>query len=163
MMQLDIAGWLSRFFTTVLYPAVVIAVFASIFLMLAIIVGKANDLQGGLRRLTGALLPLVALVLVMATHGPPAASPKSAFEALHPSLQFAIGAALGIILMESAKFFLETDSDGAAGAYAVFVASLGGFMLWSVMGGVLQNLNLALLGLVLGGGLHVVFRGLPDF
>jgi hypothetical protein len=63
--------------------------------------------------------------------------------------------------MELGRHLLRSDSDGAAGAYALIVSSLGVFMLWAVMARLLASLNSWLVGLVMGGGLHVVFRGFP--
>jgi MFS superfamily sulfate permease-like transporter len=60
MTRQDIGVWLSWFFVTVLYPAVVVAVFISILLLLITVVRRAADFPGRLRRGTGALLPLVA-------------------------------------------------------------------------------------------------------
>ena len=157
MTRQAIGTWLTSFFITYLYPAVVVTVFVSIFLLLIAVIGGAEHFSGRLRRATGALLPLIAFIMLTAQSDSIALGPFP--DVIDIKWQFPIGMGLGIGLVELGRQLLRADSDGAAGAYALIVSSLGVFMLWAVMARLLATLNPWLIGLVMGGGLHVVFRG----
>lgn len=156
-----IGPWLAHFFATKLYPAVVFAVFLCLAGMLVAIIGRGKELDGVLRRLTGALLPLVALVILVASGSQTIKTIAQGIGTASALLQFALGVAVGSTLLESSHWLLRTDSDGAAGIYALLVASLAAFMLWAIMAGAFSEFTVTTLGFVVGGGLHVVFRGLP--
>jgi hypothetical protein len=160
MSSKEIAAWLSQVFATVLYPTLVIGVFASILLILLILVCRVPRLSSVVRRATGALLPLAALVILTATGAVTTTDTGEILQSLGSATQFAIGLVLGAGLMEWSNYILRADSDGAASVCAIFLSSLGSFMLWAVMGGGLTTLNWAVLGLVLGAGLDIVFRGI---
>jgi hypothetical protein len=156
-----IGPWLAQFFATKLYPAVVFSVFICLAGMLIAIIANGAGFEGVLRRLTGAILPLVALVIMVASGNQTVKVVAAALATAFMWFQFGVGFLVGVLLLESSHWLLRTDSDGAAAVYAMLVSSLGTFMLWAIMAGAFSEFTVATLGFVIGGGLHVVFRGIP--
>lgn len=154
--------FITSVFRDSLYPATLIVIFFSIVVMLLGIVMQGKGM-GRLQRATGAILPFVVLVFLVVLSTQETDQAASFFASLLPAWRFLIGVGLGLLLMESGKLFLRSKRDAAHSLYSLFLAILGAFLLWSLMEGVLSALNLMLLGLVLSGGLDVVFRGPPRF
>jgi hypothetical protein len=157
----EIREWLVEAFSEYLYPSVVLAVCASIVLLLIVIVSSARTASGRVRAATGALLPFVVLIFAYGMKSEAIQDVASLVRGLPPTLAALIGAGGGAVLMAAGKRLLETDSEGAAGLYALFTASLGASLLWAFMGGIIASLDPILLGGVIGSGLHVIVRGLP--
>jgi hypothetical protein len=111
------------------------------------------------RRLTGALIPFVALVVVIATGTSMLEAIAAGLDSLIYPVQLLIGAALGALLLEVCHH--AGHDDASAGLFAMFLGALASFMLWAVIGGALSLISTALLGFIVGTGFHVVFRGLP--
>lgn len=153
-----ILGWL---FTYILCPVIVIGVFVGLVAALAILTGALNGALR-LRRLVAASLPIVVLVffVVMSENDPHPVG--RALEALGLFGRFAVGAIIGGTLMEVGKRVLRTDNEVAASMYALFLSTLVASLLWAMMGGFVRDLNVVLLGMVIAGGLHVIFRGPPE-
>jgi hypothetical protein len=148
-------------FTTVFYPMVVFGVFAALGLLLLVITFNGKGAIAFVRRATGALLPFVVLVFLVTTD-------RRSVDAIAPVLlaagglgRFILGAFIGVALMELGKHLLRFDHDGAASLYALFVGIVAAFLVWAMMGGLLEALHPLLAGLVIAGGLHIVFRGPP--
>ena len=121
---------LTWIFTYIFYPLVVVGVFMYIIIMLRIIVKAANDKIGAIRRATGAFLPLVLLVFLLATNENTIEFIEGPLDELVWSFRFLIGAVLGILLMEAGKRLLEADNDGAAALYALLFRKNHSLRLW---------------------------------
>ena len=157
-----IGASLANKFATILYPAVVILVFSILVLVLFVIVCSGTGYVSVIRRIIGTILPLVLLVILVASGNGLIVEASSEIDRLHVGCQFLVGAVVGELLMESSHWFLKQDSDGAAGLYAFLIFCLASFMLWAVMAGTLGKFNSTLIGFVLAAGLHVIFRGVPS-
>lgn len=46
--------------------------------------------------------------------------------------------------------------------YTLYLSSVGSFILYALISGAMTSINTFLLGLVVTGGLHIIFRGLPE-
>jgi TonB family protein len=152
---------LTWLFSWLFYPIVVVGIFVYIIWMITRIIIEGKG-AGRIRRSVGAALPLLILVFFVVT-GQDKDNPINAlFENISQFWRFIIGVCLGIFLMEIGKLLLNIDSEISSSLYALFLSVLGAFLIWSIMGGLLQAINFTLLGLVIAGCLHVVFRGPPD-
>ena len=153
----DVLRWT---FTYVFYPAIVVGVFAYILYLLASLV-RDGDGTEVIRRFVAALLPLVVLVfIVVSDEGPESIS--GILETTRPLFRFFVGAAVGTALMEAGKLLLKKDIEVGPALYAFFLSSVGVFLLYSIMIRKLQSMHMILLGLVVAGGLHIIFRGPPE-
>jgi hypothetical protein len=75
---------------------------------------------------------------------------------------FGIGGLSALFFMETGIWFLAADNDSVAAVYALFVSSVAALLLWAFIVNILSSLNLVLFGFVMFGGLHIIFRGVPD-
>lgn len=145
-------------FTYILYPATIIGVFLYLLSSVGAIIDDGTKPEKA-RRITAAGLPLVVLIFLVAT-GAELDSPIGAFfRDLGVAWAFILGAFTAALLLEVGRWLLSTDSEVAACLQVMFLSGLAAFILWMIIGGHVGDLNIALLGLVVGGGLHVIFRG----
>ncbi len=151
----------SWIFTYLLYPLAILGIFAYITIVLTKVINAAKSKLGAIRRATGAFLPFILLIFLFATNTNTLSFIDNFIGSLKLSYRFLIGVIIGVLLMEVGKFLLESDEDGAAALYNLFLSSLGTLLLWVIIGGFLESLNWVLMGLVLAAGLHVVYCGLP--
>ena len=155
----EILRWI---FTYILYPGIILGVFVYIIVSVSLIVQKGKTSTGKARRLTATLLPLIVLVFLVVS-----SEDKNNFiirliDGTSPVTEFIYGSVLGLGLMELGKYLLKTDSEVGPSIFALFLSTVGVFILYSIMLGILRNLHFPLLGLVLFGGLDIVFRGPPN-
>ena len=157
----NVRSFLGGVFTYVLYPAVVIGIFAYLVILAIEIVTSARTQLSIIRRSVGALLPVVVFVFLFATEPDAIKELDAIILALSAYLRIVFGILAGLLMMESAKRLLKTNLDAVAGTYALFVSSVVAFLLWAFIGGILGSLNLVLLGFVAAGGLHLMYCGVP--
>jgi len=155
----EIGNWLSDFFTTYLYPILIIVIMVYLFGLLVYLIVQGKGSSGYIRRSTGALLPIVMLIFAMAISSDSIKIIENTLLSLPNILQLILGAVIGISLIEFGRHYLKTDIDGAVSLLALFVSCIFSFILWCVMGGVLKSLNYSLVGILLFGGLDIIFRG----
>jgi len=149
-------------FHYVLYPLVLVGIFVAIGDMLRMVLSAASDRLGKIRRLTGAVLPWVILVFLFILGSGTTDSARPWIETLSWWHQLVIGAVVGLCVMEIGKLLMRSGGNGTAALYALVVSSLGAFLVWMIMEGILQSVHFALLGLVTAAALHVIFRGPPE-
>ena len=65
-------------------------------------------------------------------------------------------------LLELGKLLLESDSKIGPPLYAMFLSMVGVFLLYALMSRLLASIHVVLFGYVIGGGLHIIFRGFPE-
>lgn len=150
---------LDAIFSYVLYPAVVIGLFAFIVFSVCLLVLRATG-ERRIRRLVAAALPIVILVFVVI----PVEEPGGIGDLLgnlYWFWRFLVGAAAGIGILELGRIFIDSDEEIGPAIYVLFLSGISMFILYSVMEDFLKSLHVVLLGIVVGGGLHVIFRGLP--
>jgi len=153
---------LTWIFTFIFYPATVIGLFIFIVIYLVQIVSGGKEAYGRFRRLTAALLPVIALIFVtMWTDEENSASFKNFFLSICGVGHFIGGALIGVVFVELGKFIERVDDEVASSLYALFLSTVGMFMLYTIMQGILGNLHSFLFGMILIGGLDIIFRGPP--
>ncbi len=153
---------LKGIFTFVLYPAMVLALFSFIVIFIARIVSEGKGLSSRVRRLTGASLPVVVLIFVLVLVTEQGDEPIKRFIVSIPSvIHLLIGGAVGLGFIEIGRLLMRRDDDTGPSVYNLFLSSVGVFVLYSVMQGILGNLNYFLFGLIMVGGIDVIFKGPP--
>ncbi|MFA7419337.1 MAG: hypothetical protein WCZ90_06585 [Melioribacteraceae bacterium] len=155
----EIGNWLRMVFTNFLYPALIILIMVYLFGLLIYLIVSGKGSSSYIRRSTGALLPIVLLVFGMAISSDSIKMIENALLTLPNIVQLILGAIIGTSLIEFGRYYLKSDIDGAASLLALFVSCIFSFILWCIMGGVLASLNYSLVGLILFGGLDIIFRG----
>lgn len=152
------AGNLKWFFTALVYPALVGAIFLLLVISIIYIIGKGNGF-GYVRRITGALLPLLMLTFMLLVTDKGDDPIKSFFLWIPPFLYLIGGTAIGIILIEFGRRFMNTDDDRWGSVYNIFLSLMVVFILYSIMKGFLDSLFYFLFAMIMAGGLDIVFRG----
>jgi hypothetical protein len=155
----EILNWAFRY---VLYPVVLVGIFLVILDMLYMVVSSARNRMGKIRRLTGAILPWAVLVFLSRLEFTGVESIRPWINTLHWAIQLIAGMIVGILVMEFGKALMKSGGDAAASTYALFLSCFGAFLVWMAMQGFIQSVHFALLGLVISGALHVIFRGPPE-
>jgi hypothetical protein len=152
-----IGPWLRWAFIYIFYPIIILAVFVILVTTIVILVKDATDEKGLIRRLTGAVLPVVILVFFVLS--------DQYDEPLRRSLllipiyaHFIVGAMIGIIMIEIGRALWNTTSDAGAASFILFLSLVGVFMVYSFMQGFLGTLNYFLLSTIVAGGLDLIFR-----
>ncbi len=155
-------GILNWIFPHLLYPLILIGIFLVIADMLWMLVSASSSRLGKIRRITGALLPWVVLVFVF-TVDPTVFDPlKDLIGQVDWLGQLVIGAVSSVLVLEIGKLLMKTEGDGPAALFAVVLSGFGAFIVLVIMKGILESVNFALMGLVVAGAIHVIFRGLPE-
>ena len=147
---------LKSIFTYLFYPAIVLGVFASIVLAVMSIVSEGKE-RGFIRRLTGALLPVILLVFVIIAIDTKDDPITQFLRWIPVFFHLIIGVVIGVAAVEISRY-IDDKEDTAASIYALFLSSIGVFMLYSIMQGFLGSLNYFLFGAVVAAGLDVIFR-----
>jgi hypothetical protein len=153
----DRLRWL---FTIVFYPAIVVGVLLCL-LAAAVLLVIAAEGEARVRRLTAAVLPFVGLVFVLVPNQLDTAVIVRSLSLVYPLWRVAIGALAAVLLLELGRFLDRIDSEIGASLYVFLLSLSATFILYTVIERQLGNLHLFLLGTVIAGGFHVIFRGFP--
>jgi peptidoglycan/LPS O-acetylase OafA/YrhL len=155
-----IGSGLRLLFGAILYPIIVTGVFAYLVLVIFLVVAQSEG-DGRVRRVTAALLPIAALVFLLIPKE--SESIANSFSYAPPSLRFLIGALFGIALLELGRYLSEKDSEIGSSLYILFLSVTDAFILYAIIEQALRSLHVLLLGMVIAGGLQIIFRGPPRF
>lgn len=148
-------------FTFIFYPAVVIGIFVYVVAIIVFLIGEQEGLAR-IRRVTAAILPLLLLIFVALSTGSSAQAVKEFFTSINPFILLAVGAVVGIGEVELGRHLIYADDEMGPSLYALFLSLVGVFMLYSLMQGILGSLHFFLFGMLLAGGLDIVFKGPPQ-
>ncbi len=156
----NIRAILQGLFGYVLYPIIVIGVFAFISIVIADFIFSVSG-EKRIRRLFAAALPLTVIIFALAPLGGDSGGLEEILEFVSHWIRFVVGWLLGFITLAISRVLSRRDTELAAAIYVLFLSAIASFLIYCLVEGVLRNLHVFLLGLVLGGGLYVVFRGPP--
>jgi hypothetical protein len=148
-------------FTYIFYPIVVIGIFIYVVGVIVFLVNEARGLSA-VRRMTAAVLPLLFLIFVVLSTDESSKSVREFFLSINPIALLALGAVVGIAMVELGRRLLRSDTEIGPSVYALFLSSVGVFILYSIMQGILASLHFFLFGMLLVGGLDIVFKGPPQ-
>lgn len=150
------ASGLRWFFTVVVYPAIVCTIFLLLIGSIIHIIGKGKG-YGSVRRLTGALLPLLLLTFMLLVTDKGEDPIRSFFLNRSLLVYLVAGILIGIALVELGKRLVKTDDDRMGSIYNVFLSLMVVFLLYSIMKGFLDSLIYFLFSMTMAGGLDIVF------
>jgi hypothetical protein len=150
------ADGLKWFFTVLVYPAIVGSIFLLLIGSIIYIISKGKGF-GSIRRLTGALLPLLLLTFMLLVTDKGDDPIKSVFLNRNPFIYLFLGILIGIVLVELGKRLIKTDDDRWGSIYNLFLSSMVVFLLYSIMKGFLDSLIYFLFSMIMAGGLDIVF------
>jgi hypothetical protein len=152
----DTAMKLKWFFTTVVYPVIVGGVFLLLIGSIVYVISKGEGF-GYVRRITGALLPLLLLTFMLLVNDKGNDPIKSFFLNWNPIIYLVFGILIGIALVELGKHLINTDDDRWGSIYNLFLSLMVVFLLYSIMKGFLDSLIYFLFSMIMAGGLDIVF------
>lgn len=152
------ATGLRWFFTTLVYPILVVAILLLLLASIAYIIGKGYGF-GRVRRFTGGLLPFLMLTFMLLVTEKGNDPIKGFFLSVHPFLYLFGGVAGGIIVIELGRRFMKTDDDRWGSVFNLFLGFMVVFILYSLMKSFLDTLVYFLFAMIMAGGLDIIFRG----
>jgi len=158
----EVGNTLQWIFTSILYPILIIGIFLYIIISISIIIHHSSNSGSHTRRLMGALLPVILLIFITITEEENRMVITKTVYLFNNLYRFLIGAIIGIALLEFGRIFAHSDNDIGASIYAMFLSAFGVFILYSIMQGVLSSMHYLLFGIILAGGLDIIFRGAPN-
>jgi hypothetical protein len=156
-----ILGNLLRFFTIYLvYPAIVISLFTSLGYYVYKLIQQARDLEK-IRRITGALLPVVGLVFVIVLTNAKGLNFGGFYDAFHNFGGFLIGLIVGVSVILIGNYLRESDLEILPSVFTLYLSFIAVFVLCSIIQFKLEGLNYFIVGTIIGGGGIVIWRGIP--
>lgn len=156
----DVSLGLSWAFTFIFYPAIVIGIFLALGATIIVLVNEESGSEF-VRRLTAGILPLVGLVFIVVNLGRENDFLTAAISDINPWYRFGLGALVAVALLEAGSFFYKNDLEIGILLLILFLSTTFTFLVYSMMLELLSALNAFLFGVVVAGGMDVIFRGPP--
>lgn len=148
---------LRQFFAAVVYPAVVVltcfVVFATVFLVAA----RARTA----RAIVAAIVPIITLPFLVVAHASVGDPVMHAVGRLYESARFGLGMAAAVVLIETGQFLLRRSNEIGPALFILILGFAGTFFVYALMGGALPEAQFVFFGFTVGGGIYMVFRGVP--
>jgi hypothetical protein len=140
------------------YPAVIVMMIGGMGLGIERAVeASANRM----RPIIGAVLPFALLGFLVVTQQGGLVSLADLLKGVGKGYQLLVGGAVALLVGEAARVLIRRKTDRAYAVHALILSSNAAFIVWVVMSGVLDSLNMGFLGYVLTGGLWIISRGFP--
>jgi len=156
----SINSFLKVFFTNVLYPfLIIVIIWAIIYLIVSI--ANDDDHDESIRRYTSVFIPLAILVFTLVSDQTYENTLVTWLDAISPGIKLFSGVVTGALLLEAGKQLSKFDLGIGKSLYVLFLSTILNFFLFCFMKQVINSTQTILLGFILGGGLYIVFRGLP--
>lgn len=153
---------LNFIFIKILYPITIFFLFGCIFYIILITIKRQNN-KNRIRLIVATVLPLIILIFSLIPTENTTNSIKDLFSSLKPLYRFIIGAITGFIILELGNFFCKKDTEIGIALYVLFLSIINTFILYSIIEGMLNSLHILLLGIIVTGCIHVIFKGIPEF
>jgi hypothetical protein len=156
--NMEIVGlWLRQFFSGVVYPFVIVTTCVLIFGTVIFIAARAKTP----RAVIAAVLPIVALPFLVVAHEFVGDPLINAIGRLYESARFGIGVIAAIALIEIGQILLRKESEIGPALFIFVLGSAGAFFVYALMSNVLGTTHFVFFGFVIGGGIYMIFRGVP--
>ena len=152
---------LRTIFAVFFYPAIVIFVFAFLFFSVGFVVYLSKDWPSRIRRLMGATLPVVSLVFIVVGQSDQPGVVGIILAGWDPFIRVLLGVALGFVLLLLGTILEKKDTNIGASLHCLFLSLIGTFILYCFLEKLVHSIHLIVLGMILGGGIHVIFLGPP--
>ncbi|MEW6348183.1 MAG: hypothetical protein AB1646_03920 [Thermodesulfobacteriota bacterium] len=140
------------------YPAVIVTIVAGMGLGIERAVRLSEN---RMRPLVGAVLPFAILGFLVVTQQSGLILLAESLKGLSREYQLLLGAVVALSVGEAARLLLRTKTDRAYAIHTMILSANAAFIIWVVMSGALDAINMGFLGYVLAGGLWVISRGFP--
>jgi hypothetical protein len=114
------------------------------------------------RRLVAAALPMAVIVFALVPLEGDRGVVEDVLAFAVSWVRFLVGALLGVIGLAGSRALVKSDAEIATAIYILFLSLVANFIVCCFIEGVTRNLHVFLFGLIIGGGLYVVFRGPPS-
>jgi hypothetical protein len=140
----------------VFFPALSIGVLVYICGTVILQIRHARD---RVRRLTGALLPLVAAAFLFISTNHSAEEISTALSLKFGIIEFLIGAAIGGAAIFVGRILAASEAEIGPTLHVLFLTAGGAFLVYVVLLGALPSLNFYLFGCISGAAVYVIGRG----
>jgi hypothetical protein len=160
--KMKLFGNLLRYFTIyVVYPVIVAGLFFFLGYSIYNLIKHAREGER-LRRIAGAALPVVVLVfaLVLSAHNDLGMS--GLYSSLNSFWGFIFGLFIGVAVIAVGNYIKEFEIEILPPLFTFFLSLLTVFILYSIMQFKLGALNYFLMGMLIGGAIVIIWKGIPD-
>jgi len=148
---------LRDFFAGAVYPLIVLLTCLLVFGTVVFVAVRAKTP----RAVIAAIVPVVALPFLVVSHESVGDPLLRAVDRLTESARFVIGALVAILLIEIGKILLRKESEIGPALFIFFLGSAGTFFVYALMSNGLAVAHFIFFGFVVGGGIYMIFRGVP--
>jgi hypothetical protein len=160
---MDIGNILKWLFKYILYPAIIVCILYYIYDLIKHLVYRSGPGMSFMRRVAAAALPFISLVFLLLLESEQDSMTINAYLlSLKGFFKFLVGVLLGIQLVGLRKYLRKGAPDITAVPVLLFLSTVGSFILYAIIGGYLPGLRLTLFGMVLAGGIVIMFAGLIE-
>lgn len=144
-------------FTYVLYPALLLGIFIFIIGTILVLFHRTDNI----RIIVASVLPLVFMVFLVVSDSGYINKMAAYLLDIPVSFHLISGIFAGILAIEAGNLAGRARSPIAEALFCLFLSAIGTFILFCIMTGVIKSIHTLLFGMVIAGGLHSIFRGVP--
>jgi hypothetical protein len=160
--KMEIFGNLLRYFTIyVVYPVIVIGLFFFLGYSIYNLIKHSREGER-LRRIAGALLPIVILVFALVLIAQKDLGMSGLYSSLNSFWGFIGGLFIGVIVIAFGNYMKEFEIEILPPLFTFFLSLITVFILYSIMQFKLGALNYFLMGMLIGGAIIIIWKGIPD-
>ena len=155
-------GNLLRYFTVyVVYPVIVVGLFFFLGYSIYNLIKHSREGER-LRRIAGALLPIVVLVFALVLTAQNGFDISGLYSSLNSSWGFIGGLFIGVIVIAFGNYMKEFEIEILPPLFTFFLSLITVFILYSIMQFKLGALNYFIMGMLIGGAIIIIWKGIPD-
>jgi hypothetical protein len=155
-------GNLLRYFTIyVVYPVIVVGLFFFLGYSIYNLIKHGREGER-LRRIAGALLPIVILVFALVLTAKSGLGMSGIYNSLNSFWGFIGGLIIGVIVIAIGNYMKEFDIEILPPLFTFFLSFITVFILYAIMQFKLGALNYFLMGMIIGGAIIIIWKGIPD-
>jgi CDP-diglyceride synthetase len=152
----NIATVLKWVFTYVFYPGLILGIFLFIIGTVISLYHRTDSF----RVILAATLPIILLVFIVINDANEQIL-KTFIDTENTWIHFLVGAFFGISIIEIGNRASRSLEPIFVALYSLYLSLIGVFILYSIMTTAIQSIHTMLFVLVIVGGLHAIFRGIP--
>lgn len=152
----SIAEFLKWVFTYIFYPGLIVGIFLFVVATVVVLYHKTDNM----RIILAAILPIIALIFVVIQDGTEQ-SLRALLEETPEWMHVVAGIVLGVSVIELGNHVSKTFMPVPVALYCLYLSVIGVFILYCIMTTAIQSIHTLLFVLVISGGFHAIFRGIP--
>jgi hypothetical protein len=153
------ANLLTKFFTNIVYPALVLAVLIATVWVVKILISRARDTYERVRLVASASLPLVILTFIRVTN--PSSSDGMISASSNKAMLALFGGLTGLLLVELGRILVRSNGYLAMPVCTFSLSALAVFIIDSAIGSGIYRLDFFIFALVIVVILDVIIRDIP--